>query len=79
VSRRALLRSACGGAALFCAGRAAAAEVVKLTQAQAEYKDTATGDLTCVACALFIEPKYCTIIQGEVSPKGTCKFFVPVE
>ncbi|MFO1426027.1 MAG: hypothetical protein U1F11_03440 [Steroidobacteraceae bacterium] len=80
VSRRTWLRSACGGAVLLCAGRAAVADgPKKFTREQAEYKETAPDDLACVACALFVEPKFCTIVEGEVSPRATCKYFVPVE
>lgn len=79
IPRRVILRSACTGLALLCAGSAAGAQGKKYTLQEAEYRDEAEDDLRCIHCALFVDPDQCNIIDGKVSPNGTCKYFVPVE
>jgi hypothetical protein len=80
ISRRSILASSCAGTALYCFGLPALAqERRKLSLQEAEYKITTDGSLICAACAYFVAPKYCSIVEGEVSPKGTCKYFRDVE
>ena len=77
LSRRVvLLRSAgcaAGAAASLLPLRQAAA---KMTQKAAEYQDSPKADQECSNCSLFQEPNACTLIDGEISPKGWCKFWV---
>jgi hypothetical protein len=61
------------------AAAAARAATRKMTQKEAGYVDEAEDGLICAACSLFEEPKYCAIVEGEVSPNGTCKYFTHVE
>lgn len=80
LSRRRFLRTTGAGAALLCAASAARAQARKrMTREEAEYEDEARDGLVCSGCALFQDPKYCVILDGEISPNGTCKYYVHVE
>ena len=47
-----------------------------MAQKAVEYQDTPKGDQECSNCSLFQEPNSCTLVDGEISPKGWCKFWV---
>ena len=47
-----------------------------MAQKAVEYQDTPKGDQECSNCSLFQEPNSCTLVDGEISPKGRCKFCV---
>ncbi|MGB5184366.1 MAG: high-potential iron-sulfur protein [Xanthobacteraceae bacterium] len=47
-----------------------------MKQASVEYQDSPKGDQECSNCSLFQEPNACTLVDGEISPKGWCKFWV---
>jgi hypothetical protein len=48
----------------------------KMAQKAVEYQDTPKGDQECSNCSLFQEPNSCTLVDGEISPKGWYKFWV---
>ena len=48
----------------------------KMAQKAAEYQDTPKGDQQCSNCSLFQEPNICTLVDGDISPSGWCKFWV---
>jgi hypothetical protein len=64
---------AAGAAALLGAVKEAAA---KMAQKAVQYQDTPKGDQQCSNCSLFQEPNSCTLVDGEISPAGWCKFWV---
>lgn len=64
---------AAGAAALLLPVKQA---VAKMKQASVEYQDSPKGDQECSNCSLFQEPNACTLVDGEISPKGWCKFWV---
>jgi hypothetical protein len=47
----------------------------KMTRQQAEYQDTPKDIYSCAVCSLFEQPKYCKVVEGEVSRDGWCKAF----
>jgi hypothetical protein len=47
----------------------------KMTPQQAEYQDAPKGIFSCGMCTLFELPKYCKVVEGEVSKDGWCKAF----
>jgi hypothetical protein len=47
----------------------------KMTRQQAEYQDTPKGIYSCGMCTLFEPPKYCKVVDGEISKDGWCKAF----
>jgi hypothetical protein len=67
---------------LACAAGAAASLApvneasAKMAQKAVEYQDTPKGDQQCSNCSLFQEPNACTLVDGEISPAGWCKFWV---
>ena len=76
MSRRALLYAAVGVASagpLFRMSQAEAPD--KMTRQQAEYQDTPRDIYSCATCTLFEPPKYCKVVEGEVSRDGWCKAF----
>jgi hypothetical protein len=71
-----LLRSAgcvAGAAAVLLPLKEAAA---KMSQPSVAYQDSPKGDQKCSNCSLFQEPNACTLVDGNISPEGWCKFWV---
>jgi hypothetical protein len=64
---------AAGAAALLLPLRQAAA---KMKQPSVAYQDTPKGDQKCSNCSLFQEPNACTLVDGNISPEGWCRFWV---
>jgi hypothetical protein len=46
-----------------------------MSPAEAEYQDRPKSGLVCAACTLFRPPRSCEIVEGDISPRGWCKFF----
>ena len=63
---------AAGAAALLLPLKKAAA---KMNQKSVAYQDSPKDDQKCSNCSLFQEPNGCTIVDGEVSPQGWCRFW----
>ncbi len=64
---------AAGAAALLLPLKQA---VAKMNQKSVAYQDTPKDDQKCSNCSLFQEPNACTLVDGEISPEGWCKFWV---
>jgi len=64
---------AAGAAALLLPSRQAAA---KMKQPSVEYQDSPKGDQKCSNCSLFQEPNACTLVDGDISSEGWCRFWV---
>jgi High potential iron-sulfur protein len=64
---------AAGAAALLLPLKQAAA---KMSQASVAYQDSPKGDQKCSTCSLFQEPNACTLVDGNISSEGWCKFWV---
>jgi len=77
LSRRTIIvRSvACAAGAASLLGPVTEASA-KMAQKIAEYQETPKGDQQCSNCSLFQEPNACTLVDGEISPAGWCKFWV---
>jgi High potential iron-sulfur protein len=77
LSRRTIIvRSvACAAGAASLLGPVTEASA-KMAQKIAEYQETPKGDQQCSNCSLFQEPSACTLVDGEISPAGWCKFWV---
>jgi len=77
ISRRiVLLRGAgcaAGVAASFMPLKQAAA---KMSQQSVAYQDSPKSDQQCSNCSLFQAPNTCTLVDGNISPTGWCKFWV---
>jgi hypothetical protein len=79
-SRRAVLlrgaATAVGAAALF--GTAGETEAQpKISKAAVAYQDHPQGDKRCERCAQFQPPAACKLVDGTISPQGSCRIFIP--
>ena len=66
-----------GGSALISTifpPRAAAASS-KVPKAQAGYRDAPKGAIRCDRCTQYQPPTGCNIVEGPISPSGSCNFF----
>jgi hypothetical protein len=71
---RVALRGVAAGLTVGVVARAAAQE--KMTRQEADYQDSPKDIRMCATCTLFVPPKSCKVVDGEVSPNGWCKLFV---
>jgi anaerobic selenocysteine-containing dehydrogenase len=77
LSRRTIVTRSVAGATGAAVLLGLATEVsAKMAQKAVEYQDTPKGDQQCSNCSLFQEPNSCTLVDGEISPAGWCKFWV---
>lgn len=75
-SRRKLVRAIANGVSAGLLLRITPSEASeKMTWQQAEYQDTPKDIYSCATCTLFEPPKYCKVVEGEVSRDGWCKAF----
>ena len=77
ISRRVVLWRtagwAAGAAALLVPLKRAAA---KMSQQSVAYQDSPKDDQQCSNCSLFQAPtNTCTIVDGNISPTGWCKYW----
>lgn len=52
--------------------RGAAWSAEKMSRQQAHYQDTPNGIAMCSTCSLFVEPRSCKVVEGDISPNGWC-------
>ena len=78
--RRALLRYALAtsGVAICCASRNPVAAAPKISKQAVAYQDHPDGDKQCEKCAQFQPPDACKMVEGPVSPQGSCRIFQPI-
>ena len=81
-SRRAMLGRGIGlgllgvfAGQLVPARRAQAA--AKMDKQDAGYRDTPRGGMRCDRCVQFQPPEGCNVVQGAISPSGSCYLFAP--
>jgi hypothetical protein len=80
LSRRMLLQgaaSAAGAATILAASAKQSGSVVKISQKAVNYQDHPDGDKRCDKCAQFQPPSACKMVDGAISPHGSCRIFVP--
>jgi hypothetical protein len=80
-TRRSIMQAAIGavGAAAASAARPrpAAAEPTISKDAVA-YQDQPQGDKECDKCVQFLPPSSCRVVEGSISPHGSCRIFRPL-
>jgi hypothetical protein len=64
-----------GIAAWSSAAGAQQGETEKLSKAQAQYQDDPKGIAMCATCTLFVAPRACKLVKGDISPSGWCKAY----
>jgi hypothetical protein len=47
----------------------------KMSKQSAQYEDTPHGIAMCATCSLFVEPRSCKVVEGDISPNGWCKAY----
>ena len=64
------------GGALALIGAIGPAFAAKLQQTAVGYQATPKGDKKCSECNLYVDPKACKSVDGEISPDGWCRLWV---
>jgi len=64
-----------GIAAWPAAAGAQQAEAGKLSKAQVQYQDSPRGIAMCATCTLFVAPRACKLVEGDISPGGWCNAY----
>ena len=54
---------------------AQAEEAEKMSKKEAEYQDDPKDIRMCATCTLFVPPRACKVVEGDISPSGWCKAF----
>ena len=77
LSRRSLLRRAVGATGVLAATLNPALAQPKISKVAVNYQDHADGDKRCDKCVQFQPPDACKVVDGPISPWGSCRIFVP--
>ena len=77
LSRRSLLRGAAAAAGIFGATPNFAEAQPKISKVAVNYQDHPDGDKRCDKCAQFQPPDACKMVEGTISPQGSCRIFLP--
>jgi hypothetical protein len=77
LSRRSLLRGAAAAAGILSATPNLAEAQPKISKVAVNYQDHPDGDKRCDKCAQFQPPDACKMVEGTISPQGSCRIFMP--
>jgi hypothetical protein len=77
LSRRSLLRRAVGATGVLAATLNPALAQPKISKVAVNYQDHPDGDKRCDKCVQFQPPDACKVVDGPISPWGSCRIFVP--
>ena len=77
LSRRSLLRGAAAAAGILGATSNLAEAQPKISKVAVNYQDHPDGDKRCDKCAQFQPPDACKMVDGTISPQGSCRIFTP--
>jgi hypothetical protein len=77
LSRRSLLRGAAGAIGVLAATLSSALAQPKISKVAVNYQDHPDGDKRCDKCVQFQPPDACKVVDGTISPQGSCRIFVP--
>ena len=80
ICRRVLLQYAigtAGGVAICSAPLTPAGAAPKISKKAVAYQDHPDGDKECAKCAQFQPPDACKMLEGPISPQGSCRIFQP--
>jgi hypothetical protein len=76
LSRRSLLCSAVGATGVLAATLNPAFAQPKISKVAVNYQDHPDGDKRCDKCIQFQPPDACKIVDGSISPQGSCRIFI---
>jgi hypothetical protein len=74
ISRRSLL--GIGAVGIFGAAPNLAKAQPKISKVAVNYQDHPDGDKRCDRCVQFQPPDACKVVDGAISPQGSCRIFV---
>jgi hypothetical protein len=77
LSRRSLLRGAAAAAGILGTTSNLAKAQPKISKVAVNYQDHPDGDKRCDKCAQFQPPNSCKMVEGSISPQGSCRIFMP--
>jgi hypothetical protein len=69
---------AAGGMAICGAPPNPATAAPKISKKAVAYQDHPDGDKQCERCTQFQPPDACKMVEGPISPQGSCRIFVPM-
>ena len=75
LSRRSLWGSAVGATSVLAATLNPALAQPKISKVAANYQDHPDGDKRCDRCVQFQPPDACKVVDGPISPQGSCRIF----
>ena len=73
ITRRALLAAAAGAAPLLTLG---SAESAQMSPSSVSYQASPKDGKKCSDCTLFVAPRACKTVSGDISPDGWCKLYI---
>ena len=76
LSRRSLLLSAVGAIGVLAATLNPALAQPKISKVAVNYQDHPDGDKRYDKCIQFQPPDTCKVVEGTISPQGSCRIFV---
>jgi hypothetical protein len=77
LSRRSLLGGAIGAVGILSATANLATAQPKISKVAVNYQDHPDGNKRCDKCVQFQPPDACKVVEGAISPQGSCRIFVP--
>jgi len=75
-SRRSLLGSAVGATGVLAATLNSALAQPKISKVAVNYQDHPDGEKRCDKCIQFQPPDACKVVDGSISPQGSCRIFI---
>jgi hypothetical protein len=75
-SRRSLLSGAVGAAGILGATPNLVTAQPKISKVAVNYQDHPDGDKRCDKCVQFQPPDACKMVEGPISPQGSCRIFM---
>ena len=82
-NRRAALKAfagfGLGAAAIVLAPERSEAQDQKIAKETVQYQETPKDGAECDKCVNWVAPNGCTIVAGDIHPKGWCVAFAPKE
>ena len=72
-SRRSLLSSAIGAAGILSAAPNPVTAQPKISKVAVNYQDHPDRDKRCDKCVQFQRPDACKVVEGTISPQGSCR------
>jgi hypothetical protein len=76
LSRRWLLQGATVIVGSLGATRNPVAAQPKISKLAVNYQDRPDGDKRCDRCVQFQPPDACKVVDGAISPQGSCRIFM---